>query len=596
MPSLVLKASGGKAADATFPLDKPLVSIGAAPDNDIALTGHAGVEDHHAVIHFDGTTFSLQTVQRGAVVFINGKKRRKHTLSHSARLRMGEAELSVNLLDGALGDTTDPEAEAELAGYRQLQSLASTLLGEYDLSSLLEQLMDAVVTITGADKGFLILAEGDSFHVKVARNLRAESLPDAIAHVSDSIVAKVIASKHPLIVSDALRHSEFSAAESVVNLQLSSVMCVPLMHKGALLGVIYVGNTSVANLFTKVHLDLLNVFASQASLILANAILVNDLRTDNAMLSQRIDQMRFGSIIGSCDAMREVFRYVEKVSPTSVNVLILGETGTGKELIANEIHNRSPRSAGPFVTINCGAIPESLLESELFGHVKGAFTGATTSRTGKFQAADGGTIFLDEIGEVPLPLQVKLLRVLQERTITKVGATHPEKVDIRVIAATHVDLERAVAEGDFREDLYYRLNVVQLRLPPLRKRGDDVVLIAKYLSASISEELGVPPRTLGPEAVAAMKRYHWPGNIRQLQNKLKKAIVLADASVLTPDDLDLMPELLEPILPLSEAKERFAFRYIMEALDRNEGNRTQTARELEVDPRTIFRYLEKRDE
>jgi transcriptional regulator with PAS, ATPase and Fis domain len=294
--------------------------------------------------------------------------------------------------------------------------------------------------------------------------------------------------------------------------------------------------------------------------------------------------------------MREVFRYVEKVSPTSVNVLILGETGTGKELIANEIHNRSPRASGPFVTINCGAIPESLLESELFGHVKGAFTGATTSRTGKFQAADGGTIFLDEIGEMPLQLQVKLLRVLQERTITKVGATHPEKVDIRVIAATHVDLDRAVAEGGFREDLYYRLNVVQLRLPPLRKRGDDVVLIATYLAASISEELGVPARTLGPEAVAAMKRYHWPGNIRQLQNKLKKAIVLADSSVLTPDDLDLMPELLEPILPLADAKERFAFRYIMEALDRNEGNRTQTARELEVDPRTIFRYLEKRDE
>ncbi|MFW5966110.1 MAG: sigma 54-interacting transcriptional regulator, partial [Persicimonas sp.] len=226
-------------------------------------------------------------------------------------------------------------------------------------------------------------------------------------------------------------------------------------------------------------------------------------------------------------------------------------------------------------------------------HVKGAFTGAERTRRGKFQAADGGTIFLDEIGEMPVNLQVKLLRVLQERTVTKVGATDPEEIDIRVVAATNKDLEAAVEQGEFRQDLFYRLNVVRLELPPLRERGEDVILIAEYLLERLADELGVPPKELSPEAAQALRRYSWPGNIRQLENRLKKAIVLADSSLLQPEDLDLPPEMLEPIMPLSEAKEKFALRYVHEALERNDGNRTQTARELDVDPRTIFRYLEK---
>jgi len=593
MPSLTLKAAGGQAADATFALDKPITSVGSAPTNDVVLPQADGVVANHAVIHFDGSSFQIQTVHRSAGLLVNGKRKRKQTLSHQDRLQLGATELVVNLLDGASQNEDMAQLEFELGAYRKLQDLSHDLLGEYRLAPLLEALMDAVVEITGADKGFLILADGEDFEIKVARNMRRETLEGAIEKVSDSIVAKVIKTRHPLIVSDALNHSEFKSAQSVVNLQLSSVMCVPLMHKGGLLGVLYVGNESIASLFTKVHLDLLNVFAAQASLILANALLVNELRLDRTMLSQRIDDMRFGSIIGACDAMREIFRIIDKVAATQVNVLVLGETGTGKELIAKEIHNRSDRAQGPFITINCGAIPESLLESELFGHVKGAFTGAQATREGKFQAAHEGTIFLDEIGEMPLNLQVKLLRVLQDRTITKVGATKSEKVDIRVVAATNVQLEDAIKNNEFREDLYYRLNVVQVRLPPLRKRGDDVTLIAKSLIKKICEEQSLGMKELGPEAIQAMKKYAWPGNIRQLENRLKKAIVLSDSSVLTPEDLDLPPEVLQPILPLADAKERFAYRYIMEALERNGDNRTQTAKELGVDPRTIFRYLEK---
>ncbi|MEM1349224.1 MAG: sigma 54-interacting transcriptional regulator [Myxococcota bacterium] len=593
MPSLTLNAASGQAAEATFALDKPITSVGSAPTNDVVLPPADGVLSNHAVIHFDGSSFQIQTVHRSAGLLVNGKRKRKQTLSHQDRLQLGSAQLVVNLLDGASSNEDTAQLEFELHAYRKLQELSRDLLGEYRLEALLEGLMDVVVEITGADKGFLILASEGDFEIKVARNMRRETLEGALEEFSDSIVAKVLKTRHPLIVSDALNHSEFKSAQSVVNLRLSSVMCVPLMHKGDLLGVIYVGNESIASLFTKVHLDLLHVFATQASLILVNALMVHELRLDRTMLSQRIDDMRFGSIIGACDAMREIFRIVDKVAATQVNVLVLGETGTGKELIAKELHNRSDRASGPFITINCGAIPESLLESELFGHVKGAFTGAQATREGKFQAADGGTIFLDEIGEMPLNLQVKLLRVLQDRTITKVGATASEKVDIRVVAATNVLLEDAVQNNEFREDLYYRLNVVQVRLPPLRKRGDDVTLIAKSLIQKICEEQHIGLKRLAPETIQAMKKYAWPGNIRQLENRLKKAIVLSDSSALTPDDLDLPPEVLQPTLTLADAKERFAYRYIMEALERNGDNRTQTAKELGVDPRTIFRYLEK---
>ncbi len=248
---------------------------------------------------------------------------------------------------------------------------------------------------------------------------------------------------------------------------------------------------------------------------------------------------------------------------------------------------------GPFVTINCGAIPESLIESELFGHVKGAFTGAIASRPGKFQAADKGTLFLDEIGELPINLQVKLLRALQERIVFRVGDSKPEKVDIRIVAATNRNLEDEIRAGNFREDLYYRLNVVNLWLPPLRDRGDDVLILAKALLTKHADELHSAVKGFSPAALASIKKAAWPGNIRQLENRIKKALVLCDEALLAPDDLDLGPGAETPIMPLEKAKEEFQRRYVLEALGRNNGNRTQTARDLGVDPRTIFRYLEK---
>ncbi len=423
--------------------------------------------------------------------------------------------------------------------------------------------------------------------------MKREAVAEVGGAISDSIVRKVLETGRPVIVSDALSDAQFKSSESVLALQLSSVMCAPFSSQGQVQGVLYVGNDRVKNLFDKNQLDVLSIFASQASLILENAMLLNALRADKEKLTAELKDKRFGEIIGACPSMLEVFRKLQKVATTDISVLITGETGTGKELIAREIHRRSNRANGPFVVINCGAIPENLIESELFGHVRGAFTGAVASRPGKFQAANGGTLFLDEIGELPLNLQVKLLRALQERVVFRVGESKPEKVDIRVVAATNRVLEDEIRNGRFREDLYYRLNVVNLFLPPLRERGDDVLIIARALLSKHAEELGSHVQGLTPQALAGIKKSPWPGNIRQLENRIKKALVLCDKTLLTPEDLDLGKEAESLILPLEKAKEEFQRKYVLDVLERNNGNRTQTARDLGVDPRTIFRYLER---
>jgi len=366
-----------------------------------------------------------------------------------------------------------------------------------------------------------------------------------------------------------------------------------LKSKGEVFGVIYLGNDDVVSLFDQRALDVLTVFAAQASLLVQNALLLDSLRRENVALREAVTTRQYGDLVGSGASMREVFRRIEKVASTDISVLVTGETGTGKEVVAREIHRRSPRSGGPFVAVNCGAIPEALLESELFGHVKGAFTGAVANRQGRFQAAAGGTLFLDEIGEMPPGLQVKILRALQERAVTRVGESRPEPVDLRVIAATNKLLEQEIEKGTFREDLYYRLNVVSIRLPPLRERGDDVAVIARYFLQQYAREFATRVRGFTPGALVAMKKYAWPGNVRELQNRVKKAVVLADRALVSAEDLDLSPEVLEPTLPLAQATREFQVRYVNEVLERNGGNRTKTAKDLGVDPRTIFRHLER---
>jgi transcriptional regulator with GAF, ATPase, and Fis domain len=624
MPTL--KWSPLEGAPRAFPLFKPVSTVGRALGNDVAVTS-PGLAETHVQVIFDGRDFNLEEVDKQAEILINGKKKRRARLVHGDRIRLGEAEFLFSIFDdppaqsrrapGSGGDLARSDAPApsttdlQLSGLRKLFDFSEKLMTQRKLDELLEAMLDAVIEVTGAEKGLILLLEdggsgaapssssaaGDGGAskpvIRASRHVKREAIADTSGAISDSIVRRVLETGRPVIVSDALSDAQFGSSESVLALQLSSVMCAPLISQGQVTGAMYVGNDRVKGLFERSQLDVLAIFAGQASLILQNAMLLSALRADKEKLAAELTDKRFGDIIGVCPGMLDVFRKLTKVSTTDISVLITGETGTGKELIAREVHRRSNRATGPFVVINCGAIPENLIESELFGHVKGAFTGAVASRPGKFQLADKGTLFLDEIGELPLNLQVKLLRALQERIVIRVGDSRPEKVDIRVVAATNRVLEEEIRTGRFREDLYYRLNVVNIWLPPLRERGDDVLIIAKALLSKYADELHSSVQGFTPAALAAIKKHPWPGNIRQLENRIKKALVLCERTLLSPEDLDLGQNSENPILPLEKAKEEFQRKYVLEVLERNNGNRTQTARDLGVDPRTIFRHLER---
>jgi len=592
MPSLKWVVKQGRPH--VFPIYKKITTVGRGASNDVRVDD-ASVADFHAQIVFDGRDFNLNEGAQGASVVINGKKKRRSKIYHNDRLELGDAELVFSVYDevGPGMEGAQPDISAELAGMHKLSEFNRHLLEIRRVPEQLEALLDAVIELTQASKGFVLMLEAGQPQVTVARGIDGENLPTSVHALSDSILQRVVETKKPVIVSDALHDTQFRTAESVMNLKLCSVMCAPLMAQGQLLGLIYVGNDNVVSLFEESSLDVLTIFAGQASLILQNAILLDEVESDRDRLAGKLDDQRFGDIIGSCPSLMEVFRKVEKVAATDISVLITGETGTGKELVAREVHRRSPRAKGAFIVVNCGAIPENLMESELFGHVRGAFTGAVATRQGRFQLADGGTLFLDEIGEMPLALQVKLLRALQERVVMKVGDTKTEKVDIRVVAATNRELDTEVREGRFREDLFYRLNVINLHLPPLRERGDDVVVLARFLLKTYAAEFDVKVKGYTPGALSALKRYAWPGNVRQLQNRVKKALVLADKTMVGAEDLELAEDAFEPIVPLTEAREDFTRTYILDILERNGGNRTKTARDLGVDPRTIFRYLER---
>lgn len=304
----------------------------------------------------------------------------------------------------------------------------------------------------------------------------------------------------------------------------------------------------------------------------------------------------FEDIVGESPEMRTILSDARKVAPSDVPLLITGESGTGKELLATAIHSLSPRKDGPFVAINCAAIPETLLESELFGHEKGAFTGANTQRKGRLEYAEGGTLFLDEIGEIAPALQVKILRFLQDRVIERVGGRTPIPVDSRVIAATNRDLEQAVRDGKFREDLYFRVAVVRMYLPPLRDRGDDVMRLAEHFLEIFVRELKKPPKRLSRAAVDAVRAHTWPGNVRELQNRLKRAVLLSDGPLVQPEDLELGPRrrLLGPApLSLKAAKEDLERDLVRRALEESGGNVSKAARALGVSRPTLYDLMGK---
>jgi two-component system NtrC family response regulator len=337
-----------------------------------------------------------------------------------------------------------------------------------------------------------------------------------------------------------------------------------------------------------IQLDELNV-------VLRRARHVHDLERENRELQKGPGSDSFEGIVGFCPAMQDVFRSVRRVASSDAQVLISGESGTGKELVARAIHRLSERGAGPFIAINCGAIPENLLESELFGHEKGAFTGAHARRAGRIESAHRGTLFLDEVGELPVGLQVKLLRFLQEHRLERVGGRQEIAVDVRVIAATNADLERAMSEQKFREDLFYRLAVVRLALPPLRERGDDVTVLAKIFLERFAAENKKNVTGFTGDALESLQSYDWPGNVRELENRVKRAIIMAEGRKLTSADLELGSASVDRYrsVTLKEAREELERDLIRRTLRKHNGNMTRTAAELQVSRPTLYELMEK---
>lgn len=333
----------------------------------------------------------------------------------------------------------------------------------------------------------------------------------------------------------------------------------------------------------------------ELKLLLRRAFHVAGLEREYAEMQRGVLADTFEGMVGTSPAMQEVFGVLRKVATASAPVLILGESGTGKEMAALAIHRRSRAREGPFVAINCNAIPESLMESELFGHEKGAFTGAGTQRIGLIESASGGTLFLDEIGELPLPIQVKLLRFLQEKTFQRVGGRQEIASDVRIVAATNADLNEAIRNGGFREDLYFRLAVVVLRLPALRDRGEDVQLVAREFLRRFAAQNGRGDLALAPDAVRALSRHRWPGNIRELQNRIQRAVIMAEGNRLTAADLELAGTGGETggILTLKEAREQAERALIERALQRHRGRITAAAEELGVSRPTLYELMQK---
>ncbi len=328
-----------------------------------------------------------------------------------------------------------------------------------------------------------------------------------------------------------------------------------------------------------------------------NALRQSELFKENRYLRRELKQKyNFEQIIGRSDALTAIFKLIEKIANVPGSVLIQGESGTGKELIARALHYNSSRADGPFVAINCGALPENLLESELFGYVKGAFTGAHANKTGLLKAADGGTLFLDEIGEMPPSLQVKLLRALQEREVQPLGATRPVPFDARLIAATNRNLEEEIAAHRFRDDLFYRISVFSLTLPPLRERREDVPLLARHFIAKYSRELGVPPRTLSDEALQALINYDWRGNVRELQNALERAVALSDGRIELahlPQKIQITPLAIRDLSGQTLTLDELERRYILDTLSRVQDDKVRAAELLGIDLSTLYRKLKR---
>jgi len=463
-----------------------------------------------------------------------------------------------------------------------------------DPDVLLEQVLEIALETIDAERGFVLLTaldQPEGFEVKSSRNFTKEQLGDLV-RISTSVVHEVLQSGEPVLVFEALKDERYRESESIVVQQIQSIACVPLRIKARQIGAIYLDSLTRRSQFTREILPFLLAFANQAAIALENARLYQTLRDENRHLRGEIQRIHgFEEIIGQSRPMRDVFETVSRVLDTDATVLIEGESGTGKELVARAIHYNGERKSKPFVAVFCGSLPDELLESELFGHKKGSFTGAVSDKRGLFEVADGGTIFLDEVGDLSARMQTTLLRVLQEGEIKRVGDTAIRRVDVRVLSATNKSLTELIQAGDFREDLFYRLNTLSIIMPPLRQRKADVPLLAHHFLDKYARGKRNYIKGFSAEALSRLQAHHWPGNVRELGNTIERAVVLCRGEIIQPEDLRLPEsEQADPTevgLTLKEVERRTVLR-TLKALD---SNISETARTLGVSRRWLHYKL-----
>ncbi len=562
----------------------------------------------------------------------------KFTALHMTReadiARANRAECAaLDPKQSAVEGQTHPESPEEedpvkLAAFKKLLEVNQRMIAEHALRPLLEFIMDTVIELGSAERGFLILAEKKSkdlpFKITVARNLDQEIVQKPVFKVSRTLIEKVLAGRKPMLITDAESDPRLKGAKSVQALKLKSLLCVPLLNRQKLIGAIYLENRFHKGIFTADHVEILAAFADQAALAIENTRLYEEnlrQRDEIAGLNERLEstvarqtlkiedlhqkidrtqqtlerRYEYKEIAGKSPAMERIFAVLDRVTDRNISVLITGESGTGKELIARALHYNGPRRSKNFVAVNCAAIPHDLLESELFGFARGAFTGADRDRTGLFEQADGGTLFLDEIGDMPLSMQAKLLRVIETQEVRPLGSSRRMKVDVRIVSATHQDLLALSKSKHFRADLYYRLSGISIPLPPLRERKEDIPLVIAHLLRDLDPSHAHP---LTPEALSALMQGKWPGNVRELRHELERALVLAEGPIAPEHLSEKVLGIAIPRLPIiegggtirayREAAEREA---ILQALREKQGNKSKAAQSLGISRIALYQKL-----
>jgi Nif-specific regulatory protein len=537
--------------------------------------------------------------------------------------RLG-AETELRRASGALDRIREQQRLTAGRGANAvLYEVVKVINSSLDLQEVLSRTMDLVLERLGGERGMIVLDNRltRELEVAVSRNLGGHGEEEGRT-LSESVVRRVIESREPVLAVDAMTDGRFAGASSIVARHIVSILCVPLAIRDRLAGAIYVDHRESRHLFGQSDLEFLVAFADQAAVAIENARLYTELAASRMRLKEENESLRseilsshsLGSMIGRSRVISDLKQMLEKVAQSPSTILVRGESGTGKGLVARIIHGASPRRQAPFIHFNCAALPETLVESELFGHEKGAFTGAANMKPGRFELANHGTIFLDEIGKVSRSVQAKLLRVVEDKEFERVGGTRTLKVDVRIISATNLDIEDAIKRDEFREDLFYRLNIVPILLTPLRERKEDVPYLVQHFLAKISRDLGRPPKDLDPAVLDLFSAYSWPGNVRELEAAIHRAFVLAGGETLTVADFGWIalqvegpaaavprpPEIpgSSPTIPLGsggyeEALERYDRQLISAGLAQSGGKIRETARLLGIARNTLRAKMKK---